>query len=273
MAWLINCLLPRTHHNALHCHLPTCLSVCLYLSRELGSNIPRGKIFKMYRGNTEQLLRCRSKIDDIPEGCVASGSSGPFKALSPAVHPHPRHAASVVAVVAGGRSSEDNNYCLSLMDMGVAALDPPRCSSSSSTECASSLNMDAESASSSSSSSSGDSELGVTSEESNPSSSCDAKEEEAPSDSSSNNNNNNYFIGPNEPVFIGAKRYSEHFIFWQVLYLSIINRSIYVAYSEEFHCGVTSLSNTDPHPLPSLLSFFPPSLLPFLADGLVQCRN
>jgi hypothetical protein len=61
--------------------------------------------------------------------------------------------------------------------------------------------MDAESASSD--------ELGVTSEESNPSSSL---KEGATKESSCNN----YFIGPNEPVFIGAKRYSEHFIFWQV---------------------------------------------------------
>lgn len=154
-------------------------AACLSVSRELGSNIPRGKIFKMYRGNTEQSLRCRNKIDDIPEGCVASGSSGPFKALSP-VH-HLQHGV-----------------------MGAAALDPPRCSSSS-TECASSLNMDAESASSD--------ELGVTSEESNSSSSSSSSlKEGATRDISCNN----YFIGPNEPVFIGAKRYSEHFIFWQV---------------------------------------------------------
>lgn len=155
----------------------------------------------MYRGNTEQSLRCRNKIDDIPEGCVASGSSGPFKALSP-VH-HLQHGV-----------------------MGAAALDPPRCSSSS-TECTSSLNMDAESAFSD--------ELGVTSEESNSSSSL---KEGATRDSSCNN----YFIGPNEPVFIGAKRYSEHFIFWQV-------RSIYLSYpilsAEEFHY-VSSLSNDPP---------------------------
>jgi len=138
----------------------------------------------MYRGNTEQSLRCRNKIDDIPEGCVASGSSGPFKALSP-VH-HLQHGV-----------------------MGAATLDPPRCNSSN-TECTSSLNMDAESASSD--------ELGVTSEESNPSSSSSLKEG-ATRDSSCNN----YFIGPNEPVFIGAKRYSEHFIFWQVRSIYPIN--------------------------------------------------
>ena len=182
------------------------------VSRELGSNIPRGKIFKMYRGNTEQSLRCRSKIDDIPEGYVASGSSGPFKALSPVHPPPPMHA------VARGHSEDNNNNscCLPMIDMGAdTALDPPRCSSS--TECASSLlNMDeAESASSD--------ELGVTSDESNPSSG-DAKGD-APRDNSissnsiSSNSSNNYFIGPNEPVFIGAKRYSEHFIFWQVIYL------------------------------------------------------
>lgn len=180
------------------------------VSRELGSNIPRGKIFKMYRGNTEQSLRCRSKIDDIPEGYVASGSSGPFKALSPVHPPPPMHA------VARGHSEDNNNNscCLPMIDMGAdTALDPPRCSSS--TECASSLlNMDeAESASSD--------ELGVTSDESNPSSG-DAKGDAPRDNSISNNSSNNYFIGPNEPVFIGAKRYSEHFIFWQVIYLCTV---------------------------------------------------
>jgi len=162
--------------------------------RELGSNIPRGKIFKMYRGNTEQLLRCRSKIDDLPEGCIASGTSGPFKALSP-VHP-------MLAVRSEG-------IPLSAAKVDLRAADDPRCS----TECGSSLNVDVESASSD--------EVGMTSDESNPSL-CDAKGENAASPDAPRD----YYIGPNEPVFIGTKRYSEHFIFWQVSYRVCICRKI-----------------------------------------------
>jgi len=96
--------------------------------------------------------------------------------------------------------------------------------------------MDAESASSD--------ELGVTSEESNPSSSSSLKEG-ATRDSSCNN----YFIGPNEPVFIGAKRYSEHFIFWQV-------RSIYPILFYPQRSSIMS-------------RHYLMTLLPTVADGLV----
>lgn len=219
-------------------------------ARELGTNIPRSKVFKMYRGG-DIALRSRDKIADIPETFAALGTAGPLNtvsrtslaaaaagAKSPSAAAAAAASTSTSASAAAPGSAKEMTplmFQLANLDKAASAISCPSviadcfdveteavapqavpgdagiiAACSDSTELTSQESFSAAS------------ELSVVPYMQVDVAPVAAEAMMVVSEDGSEGHTNatvskDYFLSPNEPVFIGTKKYSELFTFWQVL--------------------------------------------------------
>lgn len=198
-------------------------------ARELGTNIPRSKVFKMYRGG-DIALRSRDKIADIPETFAALGTSGPLNTVS--------RLSGLTA--AGAKSPSTTNNAKEATPLMFQLANLAKKGESSVHALSADVSAEAAASEASDHTTSDYPTASDTPEPSENSAVTESVEAMPPVPETMSGSEDgsaevqqaaavskDYFLSPNEPVFIGTKKYSALFTFWQV--------------RQHFRCGLQCL--------------------------------
>jgi len=182
-------------------------------ARELGNNIPRSKVFKNYRGGDISLRSRGDKTADIPDAATTSTST----------------AATSSAVTSSAATTVSSTAMDVTNDTESGAGDTPLCAASVSSAAAVVVVVEPTSECDNTSSEAS-SEMSVVENENNVGESTEVTPESgSPCGGEGNSQqpshlqlgatlhtSKDYFLASDETVFVGTKKYSERFTFWQV---------------------------------------------------------
>ncbi len=179
-------------------------------ARELGNNIPRNKVFKNYRGGDFSLRSRGDKTADMPDAAIATTSTSSAVTSS---------AATTVSSVAmdvitndAQSGASDTVVCTASASFAAVVGEPASECDNTSSEASSEMSV-AENENENNAVESTE----VTPESKSPCSGEGTSQQPSHLQLGATlHTSKDYFLASDETVFVGTKKYSERFTFWQV---------------------------------------------------------